>query len=282
MSDYLPPGLLTATLLAQLEAPDFVGPQAGGWICAAMGLLTTGMGLIYGIFWVWMLIDCLRREPDRFFWIWLLVIIPFPGAIVYSVMRFFPQSDVTAPKWMRNLLRGKELARLEAAAHQIGNPHQYIQWGEVLREVGQLNAARDAFNAALRKEPASLPALWGACQVAVLQHRPQDVKELAGRVLAIDPQYKFGDVSLAYGRALKDLGETAALREHLEKHVRRWRHPEAVYLLACRCRDDGDTAAAREQLQSMLRDIHGSPSAIARKFGRWRSLGRRMLRQLPP
>jgi len=54
-----------------------------------------------------------------------------------------------------------------------------------------------------------------------------------------------------------------------------------VYLLACRCRDDGDAAAAREHLLSLLRDLNASPTAIARKFGRWKSLARKMLRKLP-
>ncbi|OYW33992.1 MAG: hypothetical protein B7Z51_00245, partial [Methyloversatilis sp. 12-65-5] len=168
------------------------------------------------------------------------------------------------------------------AAEQIGNPHQFIQWGDALREVGQLDRANAAYAKALAKDPKSLQALWGAAQVAVRQKRPTDVEEYCRQILAIDPQYKFGDVSLAYGRALKDQGQTAAMREHLEQHVRRWRHPEAVYLLACQCRDDGDIAAAREHLQAMLRDINGSPAAIARKFGRWRSLGRQLLRKLPP
>lgn len=272
---------LLLTQIAQVLSPPVQSPGFGGWLCLAISLLMSAMGLLYGAFWAWMLIDCIIREPDRGFWIWLLIVVPFPGAVVYAVVRFFPQHDFTAPAFVRAWMRGKELARLQTAAEQIGNAHQFIQWGDALREVGRLDQANAAYAQALAKDPKSLQALWGAAQIAVRQKRPADVEDYCRQVLAIDPQYKFGDVSLAYCRALKDQGQSAKMREQLEQHVRRWRHPEAVYLLACQCRDDGDAAVAREHLQAMLRDISGSPAAIARKFGRWRSLGRQMLRKLP-
>ncbi|OYW17133.1 MAG: hypothetical protein B7Z55_13150, partial [Planctomycetales bacterium 12-60-4] len=106
--------LMLLPILAQ--APRLDSPAVGGWICVAMGFLISAMGLLYGGFWLWMLIDCIIREPDRFFWVWLLIVVPFPGAIVYAVVRFFPQQDFTAPNFVRAWTRGKELARLETAA----------------------------------------------------------------------------------------------------------------------------------------------------------------------
>lgn len=244
--------------------------------------ILVGLGsLLYFLLWLWMLIDCIRREPDRYFWVWLLIVVPFPGAIIYAVTRFFPQSDVVAPTWLRAWTQGKELARRETAAQQIGNAHQFIQWGDLLREVGKSAQAADAYRQALSKDPKSLPALWGAAQVAIQRKEPQVVKDFCRQILELDPQYKFGDVSLAYARALYELGETAALRTHLEGHVRRWRHPEGVYLLAKHYLDAGYPAAAREQGLALLRDVNGSPPAIARKFGRWKSLTRRLLKSCP-
>jgi hypothetical protein len=265
------------------QAPPHAPIEIGwsGWFCAFAGLGIGALGLLYYAFWLWMVIDCVIREPDRTFWLWLLIVASFPGAIVYAIVRFFPQRDFTAPAWLRSWTRGRELARLETAAEQIGNAHQFIQWGDALRDVGRWDQAGSTYEKALAKDPKSLPALWGAAQVAVKQKRPDDVLSLSRRILVLDPQYKFGDVSLAYGRALIDQQDFATARTHLEQHVRRWRHPEAVYLLACRCRDDGDPAAAREHLLSLLRDLNASPTAIARKFGRWKSRARKMLRTLP-
>lgn len=237
------------------------------------------LAFAYFLFWLWMLVHCIVYEPDKFFWIWLLLIAWFPGAIIYAVMRYFPAREFVGPRWLRRSFRGRELRRLEIATQQIGNAHQFVVYGDALRELGLTSQARAAYADALQKDPKLLPALWGAAQVAVAEKKPAEVRDLTQRVLEIDPQYKFGDVSLAYGRALEDLGETAAAREHFARHVSRWRHPEAVYRLATLYEAGGDRHAAREQAQALLRDLATCPAAIARKHGRWQSRARQLLKR---
>lgn len=264
--------------LAQHDGHD---PFGVGWTFLLFGWTFALLGLVYSLFWIWMLIHCITVEPDKSFWLWLLIVAPFPGAIVYSVVRFFPAANLQAPPWLRKFTRGKELQRLATATETIGNPHQFVQYGDALRETNQWAEAGEAYNQALWKDSTSLPALWGAAQVAAKQKRYADVCTYCRQILDRDPQYRFGDVSFAYAKALLDSGDTAAGRAHLEKHCRRWRHPECTYLLAERCVADGDTAEARQHLLDVIRDINGSPSAIARKHGRWKSLSRRLLAKLP-
>ena len=107
-----------------------------------------------------------------------------------------------------------------------------------------------------------------------------DVRVLTRKILDQDPQYKFGDVSLENGRALKELGEFDAARQQFESHVRRWRHPEAMFLLAELCANQGEPNVAREHLLALIQDINGSPLAIARKHGRWKSRAKQLLRKL--
>lgn len=237
------------------------------------------LGFAYFVFWLWMLVHCILYEPDKFFWIWLLVIAWFPGAIIYAAIRYFPAKDFVGPRWLRRSFRSRELRRLEIATQQIGNAHQFVLYADALRELGLTNQARVAYAAALQKDSRLLPALWGAAQLAVVEKKPAEVRDFTQRVLDIDPQYKFGDVSLAYGRALEDLGETDAAREHFARHVRRWRHPEAVYRLATLYEAAGDRQAAREQAEALLRDLATCPPAIARKHGRWQSRARQLLKR---
>ena len=37
---------------------------------------------VYTLFWAWMMFECVRSEPDKSFWMWLMIIAPFPGALV--------------------------------------------------------------------------------------------------------------------------------------------------------------------------------------------------------
>lgn len=235
----------------------------------------------YMAFWIWMIVHCLRHDPDRYLWIWILVILPFPGAFVYFLARWLPERDLHVPKALQGLTRRNEISRLEIAAMQIGNPHHFIQWGDALREVGKMDQAGSAYGRALEKEPQNTQALWGAALVDMHRKDFAKAQDRLKQLLEIDPQYKFGDVSLAYGKTLYELGDHEAARRQLEAHVRRWRHPEALFLLATIESETGNSPKAREHLQSMLWDINGSPKAIARRQTVWKSRARKMLRKLP-
>ncbi len=88
-------------------------------------------------------------------------------------------------------------------------------------------------------------------------------------------------MSLAYGRSLAELGELDGCTKHLEQHVNRWRHPEALYLLARVELERGNPAAARGHLEGLLLDINGSPKAIAKKQARWKTRAAKLLKQIP-
>ncbi len=271
-------------VLAQLA--DELPPADGGigfWLSLSMWLLwstATVLTFAYAAFWLWMMIECLRSEPDRYFWVWLLIVAPFPGAIVYALTRYYPTLDRRSAGFVGRWTRGKELARLEAAAQQIGNPHQFILWGDALRSVGQWSSAGEAYAHALRKDSQNLQALWGAALVAEQAGRWNEVEQLTRTILTQDPQYKFGDVSLRHGIALIERQQPDAARKHLEQHIQRWRHPEGLYRLALLCHETGDDPAAREYLLALLQDLNASPHAIARKHGRWKSRAQKLLRQV--
>ena len=270
--------------LAQLtdDFANLPGSSMGGatwWPYALLSMRFTTV--LYFAFWLWMVWHCLRTEPDRFLWLWVLFVVQGVGPVLYFVLRYLPSIELRPPSFLRRWTRGRELARLETAAVQIGNPHQFIQWGDKLREVGRYDEAGNAYDRALTKDALNLQALWGAAQVATIRKQHERTRDLTRQILDKDPQYKFGDVSLMHGKALVELGERDAAARHFELHIKRWRHPEAVYVLAKLLADQGHTQTARKHLQSLLHDINGSPAAIARKHGRWKSRAKQLLRKLP-
>jgi hypothetical protein len=238
------------------------------------------MTLVVGGFTLWMLIECLRKDTDRFLWGWVILVVPLVGPLLYFVMRWMPGRRMPLPPWIMALGRGRELRRLESAALQIGNPYQHVQLGEALRETGRFEEAHSAYARALEKEPNNLQALWGAAQVDLHFKQYDCARERLEKVLHADPQYKFGDVSLAYARTLLSLQQTDDAAAHLEKHVKRWRHPEGIYLLASLYAHGGRLDEARTHLRAMLAEIESSPAPIARKQGAWRRRGRQLLRSL--
>ena len=55
------------------------------------GLLTAVIGILATIFWIWMLIDCLKNEPsignDKIIWALVIVFLSYLGAILYYLVR---------------------------------------------------------------------------------------------------------------------------------------------------------------------------------------------------
>ena len=214
-------------------------------------------------------------------WFWVIFVFQPVGAFIYFFIRWLPTNQVQLPEFARPFFRQRKLNELETAALQIGNPYQFVRWGDALKEAGIDQKSLDAYLQALTKEPDNLQALWGAAQIEMKLKNFESAKSRCQKILEEEPEYKFGDVSLMYCKTLCELDPPETAREHLEKHTKRWRQPEALFILATLEAEAGDHRAARKTLQGMLLDINGSPSGIARKFVRWKSKARRMLKRLP-
>ena len=177
--------------------------------------------------------------------------------------------------------KGRELRRFETAALQIGNAHQHVQYGDALKNIGKKEEALKAYRKALEKEPDNLAALWGAASMEFRLDQFESAKEKLEKVLNIESGYKFGDVSLLYGKTLGALQLKEEALAHFEKHTRKWRQPEAMFLLANLYLNFQQTDQARETLQNLIIDLDSSPRAIARKHLFWKSRAKRLLRKLP-
>ncbi|MCA9014318.1 MAG: PLDc_N domain-containing protein [Planctomycetaceae bacterium] len=55
------------------------------------GLITAVIGILATVFWIWMLIDCLKNEPsignDKIIWALVIVFLSYLGAILYYLVR---------------------------------------------------------------------------------------------------------------------------------------------------------------------------------------------------
>ena len=247
------------------------GPLWVFWIIELLGALFT----------LWMVIYCIRHDSERSTWLWILLLFPGIGAVIYFLARWLPSSSMEQPACLRRWTDGPKIRRLEVAAQQIGNSHQFVEWGDALRQVQQWPEARAAYTQALAKEPGNLSALWGASLTESQLGDPQAARLHLEAILRIDPGYKFGDVSLLYGKTLHALPDREAELAHWRTHLKRWRQPEALYLLAERLIERGETSEARQLLQTVIADIEITPRALARKVFFWKGRAKKLLRSCP-
>ncbi len=265
-------------LLADAPPPQQPLPNPAFWTWVLFAYWVLGP-LITG-FWIWMLWHCYNNEPDRQFWFWVMLFIQ-PAAVIYFFTRFLSHSGSGLPKGLKRWSRGKEIEQLETAARQIGNAHQWVQLGDALRDVGRFPEAIEAYEKALAKEADNIQALFGAGVSYLEIQNYLAAKEHLKNGLEVKPEYKFGDLSLSYAKALCELNELEQAEIHLEQHTKRWRQPEALYLLATLALERDDPASARTHLEGLLWDIKGSPSSLARQHSRWKSRANKLLKQLP-
>src|SRR5262245_43827005 len=245
-------------------------------------LLQHPLALLAGGLWVWMLVHCARNDPERNLWLWILFLGNVPAAVIYFLVRWLPGARFSGgSSLLGRWTKSRQIPRLEVAARNIGNAHQFVELGEAYRETGKTDRAAECFQKALHKDPASLPALWGAAQVEMQRQNFAVARSHLEQILGRDGTYKFGDVSLAYCRALVSLNETDVAYTTLEQHLKRWTHPEAYVLIAMILIERGQHEPARERLEATLSDLSGGPAFFARQNRAWARKARKLLARLP-
>lgn len=210
-------------------------------------------------FWMWMIYDCVRNEPEKNTWLWILIFLNVPGAIIYFLVRRLPLIDLPVPNYFSRWMRRHELWSAEAAAMNIGKAHQFMLLGNLLYDLELFERAENAYKTALEKEPSNTQALWG---VALIEMKNQDfegAKRHLETLLKLDSDYKYGEASLAYGKTLMALQDLDAAQVHLEKHLQLWKKSEAYLMLAKIKAQQGNTQEARNLVEVMLCNLRGSP-----------------------
>lgn len=227
-----------------------------------------------------MIFDCVRNDPERNTWIWILIFLHFPGALIYFVVRRLPQMNLPMPNYFKRWAHQQELWNAEAAVRNIGKAHQYVLLGNVLSEIGEFDKAADAYQQALEKEPKNAHALWGTTFIEMKQKKFESAKTHLEILLKLDPDYKCGEASLFYGKALFELKDWEAAKIHLDKDIKYWSHPESSILLATIQMQAGNSEDARDRLETMLAKVRASPAFHYRKQQQWVRQAEKMLRTL--
>ncbi len=204
--------------------------------------------------------ECVRYDPDSRTWLWLLIFLNFPGAIIYFVARKLPNMhfELPIPNFMQRRLREKEIWRAEADVLNIGNAHQYVVLGNLKQELRLFAEAKDAYLLALDKEPNNLRALWGVVQIEQKNNNLTKVKEYLEKILAIKPDYEYGDGELLYIKTLLELEEKDLAESLLINTIKVWNKPEARLLLGEIYIEKNHHAKAIEVLKKLIYNIRSS------------------------
>jgi hypothetical protein len=210
-------------------------------------------------FWMLMIFDCVRNEPDRQTWLWLLIFLNVPGGFIYFFARVLPRLDMPLPSLFKRWTLKQKLWNAEAAVRNIGKAHQHIALANLFLELQEWEQAKQHFRQALEKEPQHTDALWGLSVIAIRLKQWQSACETLKALLKKDAKYKYGDASLNYGKVLFELQDWEAATTHLKVDIQEWSHPEAAWLFAQIQLKQGQRQEAKDVLDRMLFKVRSSP-----------------------
>lgn len=248
-----------------------------------IGSLVSSLGiwvLLSSAFWMLMIFDCVRNEPDRQTWLWILLFLNVAGALIYFFACWLPRSNMPVPNYFKRWTMRQELWNAEAGVRNIGKAHQYVALGNVLTEIGDLEKAATTFQQALDKEPKNIHALWGLAYIEMHHKQFTLAREHLAALVELDPDYKCGEGSLLYGKALFELPDWKSAKTHLEKDLKYWGHPEAAIMLASIQRQEGNLEQARDYLEGMLTKLRAAPIYHYRRHQQTLRKAEKMLRTL--
>ncbi|MFK8183117.1 MAG: tetratricopeptide repeat protein [Phormidesmis sp.] len=244
------------------------------------------LGLLGGAFWMWMLYDCLKSGRGAQQWLWILLFLNVIGALMYFVIEWLPKhpnfltrfgnaSGFTTRK-MRD-----QLWQAEADAKNIGNATQFVTLGNLLFDMRKTQQAAEAYGQALEKEPKNAKGLWGAAQAASNLKQYDEAKDYLARLLKTEPEYAYGEASLAYGEMLYRTDEKEAAADHLRQHLKNWSNPEGYLILASIQTEEKNYDAARESLETLIIKVKGFVPFQYRKNAHFIRQAERKLKALP-
>lgn len=214
---------------------------------------------IYTLFWIGMLYHCSQYEVDRV-WLWIILFTHIIGASLYFVVRFIPRFDFSYFIVIKRWLKRQELWTAEANAMHINKAHQYIILGDLLTDLKLWEKAKVAYETALEREANNDQALWGISQVYEKEKNYPELKKYLDILLELNPNYKYGEAELLYIKALLEMQENDLAETHLESHITHWRKAESYLLLAELKALKEDKITACTLLETMIKQLRGSPS----------------------
>jgi hypothetical protein len=229
-------------------------------------------GYIFGLaaqaFWIWMIIDCIMNDPDRFIWLWVILLLNFPGAVIYFMARKPMSMKGMTPRFLAGFMRGKETAEAQYTARNVGNSYNYMKLGDIYLDTGRIEQAEEAFDKAIKLDPDNIQALWGSARVDIIRKNTDAAAAKLERVLKKDPEYKYGEPSLAYARILYGRRDKNGLA-HLEAHIIKWAQPEAQFMLGSLLMENNQVERGRELLEAAVLDIKGAPGYYFKANRKW-------------
>ena len=235
--------------------------------------------LVATTFYVWMLVDAIRRRAP-YYWYLIILFLPF-GAFLYFGLIKLPELTGKRPAAPRVFATaGPTLEDLAELARQTPSELNKLAFADKLSELQRFPEAVGRYRDVLRQNKDSKEALHGLARALLALARPLEAIDALADLMELDPEFRDYSAALDYAEALWQAGkqdDAIGLLTGLVSVSKRINHRMA---LAHYLKERGDSVTARSELDQALRDFASSPDFVQRRDQRWADRARKLLAEL--
>ena len=124
-------------------------------VASILDLLSVGVFLFsspisigYTVFFIWMLIDAIRRRE----WLWVVLMFTGFGVFWYFFYIYRDSPSATRGFELPGAVDRRRIKDLQAKIHHLDKPHHYSQLGDIYFQQGKLQKAEECYRAAMKRE----------------------------------------------------------------------------------------------------------------------------------
>ena len=239
-----------------------------------LGLSFHLASLVSGAFWLWMCIDCYRRQGGLNQWHYCFLFFP-PSTLFYFVTHL---NQITRTPGLNVFGLGLK-ARIKKARQQLRMSETVAarsDLAELYFEAGQYPDCETEYRKVLEADPKYLEALYyiGLCRLKC--NDAAGAMEFLAQVMERDKKLRFGKAWLRYTDCLLALGKRAEALDERKKLCRSFPRPLTEFAYAQLLADEGQKPKAREIIQEMLETSEHAPL----EDREWLKRGKMLLKQL--
>jgi hypothetical protein len=257
------------------------------------GLLSCGGAALFSalplILAIVAIVDIVRTGAD---WYWILIVLFFPvlGSIAYFAVVRGPwrsggRAAALSPATARRLQAQRRLREIAVQLAHWRGPALLVEAGEQLLVLGKYAQAeahlREAADGGAGAEDYGLPL----AQALEMQGRFAEAAAILEPLCRAAPDAHFGELQLAYARALDESGRGEEAERELRDLLERRGLLEARVRLARRLLRRGESDAARQALAEARAEAAQLAPYLRRRHRRWVRAARRLRSgqdRLPP
>ena len=223
--------------------------------------------LVVTAFWLWMLVDAIRREE----WLWAIIIFIGFGvsAALYYFLVYRAAPSATRGFELPGAHNRKRIKELQAQIYHLDKAHHHSQLGDIYFQQGKLAKAEACYRAALERDAQDLDTRAHFGQCLLRQKHAAEARPLLEGVVQENPRHDYGHTMMALAETLTALGDMdAALKVWLQVTENN-SYPRAKVQLAELYLAKGQADLARAEVRDVLADDVHAPAFQRRRDRVW-------------